>query len=198
MFGFNSAKYHLTLVKSYLLPILVNERDIEQTNIKKANQFISFKFGDADLNIFNLFLSRLDRISPSQFQGVQLNGIPIVENLLLLKILLYDVDVLEGNIIGELARQSVQKHKNTVNTVRLLRYNLHICYVSNINAVFQSYCCPNCDTFFNITPSLERYLNTGSERLKIVFPRNVYQVRETLFYKLDPFGNKNTSKQKLF
>ena len=46
MFGFNSAKYDLNLIKSYLLPILVNERDIEPTVINKANQFISFKFGD--------------------------------------------------------------------------------------------------------------------------------------------------------
>ena len=49
VFGFNSAKYDLNLIKSYLLPILVNERDIEPTVIKKANQFISFKFGDVKL-----------------------------------------------------------------------------------------------------------------------------------------------------
>ena len=45
VFGFNSAKYDFNLIKSYLLPILVNERDIEPTVIKKANQFISSKFG---------------------------------------------------------------------------------------------------------------------------------------------------------
>ena len=49
VFGFNSAKYDLNLIKSYLLPILVNERDIEPTVIKKANQFISFKIGDIQL-----------------------------------------------------------------------------------------------------------------------------------------------------
>ena len=43
-FGFNSAKYDNILIKSYLLPILVNEGDIEPTVIKKANQFVSFKF----------------------------------------------------------------------------------------------------------------------------------------------------------
>ena len=46
VFGFNSAKYDINLIKSYLLPILVNERDIEPIVIKKANQFVSFKFGD--------------------------------------------------------------------------------------------------------------------------------------------------------
>ena len=46
VFGLNSAKYAINLIKSYLLPILVNERDIEPTVMKKANQFVSFKFGD--------------------------------------------------------------------------------------------------------------------------------------------------------
>ena len=36
-------------MKSYLLPILVKERDIEHTVIKKANQFISFNFGVVQL-----------------------------------------------------------------------------------------------------------------------------------------------------
>ena len=56
MFGFNSAKYDLNLTKSYLLPILFNERDIEPTVIKKANQFISFKFGDIQLVDIKNFL----------------------------------------------------------------------------------------------------------------------------------------------
>ena len=49
LFGFNSAKCDLNLIKSYLLAILVNEREIESTVIKKANQFISFNFGDTQL-----------------------------------------------------------------------------------------------------------------------------------------------------
>ena len=49
VFGFNSAKFDLNLIKSYLLPILVNERNFEPTVIKKANQFISFKFADNQL-----------------------------------------------------------------------------------------------------------------------------------------------------
>ena len=55
-FEFNSARYDINLIKSYLLPILVNERDIEPAVIKKANQFASFKFGDIQLlDIMNFF-----------------------------------------------------------------------------------------------------------------------------------------------
>ena len=49
VFGFNSAKYHVNLIKSYLLPILINERNMEPLVIKKTNQFVSFKFGDVQL-----------------------------------------------------------------------------------------------------------------------------------------------------
>ena len=86
----------------------------------------------------------MNGLSLNQFQGVHMNDIPTVEGLLTLNILLYDIDIVDVNIVGELARRSVQKYENTV---RLLRYNNHICYVNNINAVFQSFRCPNCDTF---------------------------------------------------
>ena len=107
--------------------------------------------------LFNLFINKMDGLNPNQFQGVHMNDIPIVEDLLTLNILLYDIDIVDGNIVGELARRSVQKYENTV---RLLRYNNHISYVNNINAVFQSFRCPNCDTFFNRTFNLERHLTT--------------------------------------
>ena len=90
----------------------------------------------------------MDELNPNQFQGVHMNDIPTVENLLTLDILLYDIDFVDGNIVVELARRSVQKYEKTV---RLLRYNNHIYYVNNNNAVFQSFRCPNCDTFVNRT-----------------------------------------------
>ena len=145
--------------------------------------------------LFNLFINKKDGLSPNQFQGVHMNDIPTVEDLLALNILLYVIDFVDGNIVGELASPSVQNYENIV---RLLRYNNHRCYVNNINAVFQSFRCPNCDTFFSRTFNLERHLTTCSESVKNVYPRNVYQIREILFDKLDSFGIKYTSEQKLF
>ena len=145
--------------------------------------------------LFNLFINKMDGLSADHFQGVHMNDIPFVEDLLTLNIVLYDVDIVDGNIIGELARRSVQKYENTV---RLLIYNNNICYVNNINAVFQYFRCPNCDTFFNRRFNLERHLTTCSERVKNVYPRNVFQIRETLFDKLHSFSINYTSEQKLF
>ena len=124
-----------------------------------------------------------------------MNFFLIVEDLLIFSILLYNIDTVARNIIAELARRSVQKYENTV---RLLRYNNHICYVNNINAILQSFCCRNCDNFFNKTFNLERHLTTCSERMKNIYLKNVYQTQETLFEKLDSFGIEYTKEQTLF
>ena len=102
---------------------------------------------------------------------------------------------MDGNIIGEIAWRKLQKYDNTVS---LLGCNNHICYVSNIKAVFQSFRCQNCDKFFCRIFNLVQHLTTCSKRVKNFDPRDVYQIRETLFDKLNSFGIKYTSQQKLF
>ena len=57
VFGFNCAKGDLNLIKLYLLPILVNEQDIETTVTKKAAQFPSLTLGDTQLLDLMNFLS---------------------------------------------------------------------------------------------------------------------------------------------
>ena len=146
-------------------------------------------------NLFNLFINKMDGLNPNHFQGVHMNDIRTVEDLLTLNIVPYDIDIKDGNIIGELARRSVQKFENTL---RLLRYNNHICYVNNINSVFQSFRCLNCDTFFNRKFNLERHLTTCSKRVKSVYPKKVHQTQETLVDKLDSFGIEYTNEQSLF
>ena len=102
---------------------------------------------------------------------------------------------MDGELIGELCWRSIQKYENSV---RLLRYNNHICYVNNINALFKAFRCTTCDTFFSKTEKLERHLVTCSHRVKHIYPKNVYQLRETLFEKLDAFNIPYVSEQKLF
>ena len=124
-----------------------------------------------------------------------MNDIPFVGDLLTLSIVLYDIDIVDDKIIGEFARRRLQKYNNIV---RFLRPNNLICYMSNIIAVFQAFRCPNWDTFFNRTFNSERHLTTLSNRVKNVYSRNVYQIRKTLFDKLDSFGIKYISQQDLF
>ena len=101
-----------------------------------------------------------------------------VEDLLQLKIFFYDIDFVDGELIGELCRRSIQKFEKSV---KLLRYNNHLCYVNNVNALFKDFRCTTCDTFFSKTGNLERQLVTHSDRGKYFYPKSVYELRETLF-----------------
>ena len=56
VFGFNSGRYDLNLIKSYLIPYLINDKEAEPMVIKKANDFISFKFGDTQFLAIMKFL----------------------------------------------------------------------------------------------------------------------------------------------
>ena len=124
-----------------------------------------------------------------------MTDIPKVEDLMQLNIFLYDIDFVDGELIGELCRRSIQKYEKSV---KFLRYNNHICYVNNINALFKAFRCTTCDTFFSKTGNLERHLVTCSDRVKHIYPKNVYELRETLFEKLDAFNIPNKNEQKLF
>ena len=60
VFGFDRAKYDINKIKGCLLLLLVNERKIEPVVMKKANQFVSFKFEDLQLlNILNFLRGAL-------------------------------------------------------------------------------------------------------------------------------------------
>ena len=94
--------------------------------------------------LFNLYLQKKDGNEPASFQGVCMDDIPTVEEISGLNIFLYDVDIVEGSLVGELARRSVQKHPNTT-----------------------------CDCYFNRPGNLERHLTTCQERVKQVYPKTV-------------------------
>ena len=142
---------------------------------------------------FNLFLNSTNPDS-SKFQGVCMDDIPSVDDIVGINIFIYDIDLIDGALVGELARRSIKKYEN----VQLIRYNSHICYVDNIHALFKAFRCPTCDTYFQKTGNLGRQLVRCSERVKHIYPKNVYQLRETLSDKLDSFDIQYTDDQKLF
>ena len=98
-------------------------------------------------------------------------------------------------MVGELARRSIKKYEKNV---PLVRYKSHICYVDNINALFKAFRCATSDTYFQRTGNLERHLVSCSERVKNIYPENVYQLRETLFDKVNSFDIQYTEYQDLF
>ena len=142
------------------------------------------KLEEEKCKICTLLLNNCGEGDPSKFQGVHMTDIPKVEEMLHLNIFLYDIDFTDGELNSELCRRSLQKYENSV---KLLRYNKYICYVNKINASSKAFRCTTCDTFFSKTGNMEQHLVTCSYRNKHIYPKNVYELRETLFEKLDAF-----------
>ena len=122
---------------------------------------------------------------PESFTGVSFDQIPTIEEQIKQNIFIYDFDIEDGEIIGELVRRSVERYDKNI---KLLRYNNHICYVNDINKIFKKFRCPSCDVFFNHSGHFNRHLKTCKERVKNIYPRGAYSLRETLFEKLDNFS----------
>ena len=62
------------------------------------------KLEEETSKIFNLLLNNCGEGDPSKFQGVHMTDIPKVEEMLQLNIFLYDIDSVDGELFGELAR----------------------------------------------------------------------------------------------
>ena len=118
-----------------------------------------------------------------------------VENAIKHSIFIYDIDIEDGDFVGELARRSIEMYENNIN---LLRYNNHICYVDDINTFFKRFRCPNCDTFIKRAGNFHRHVKSCKDRIQHIYPKSVYTLRETLFDKLDGFGIGYEEEQKLF
>ena len=67
---------------------------------------------------FNVFRNKSEEGDVSKFQGVHLNDILKDEDLLQLNIFVYDIDFVDGELIGELCRKSIQKYGKSVKLLR--------------------------------------------------------------------------------
>ena len=154
-------KDNLCLFRALALHLHRNERLEEETS-----------------KLFNLFLVNSTNPDPSKSQGVCMDDIPSVEDIVGINIFIYDIDFIDSAMVGELARRSIKKYEKNV---QLIRHNSHICYVDNINALFKAFRCPTCDTCFQKTGNLERHLVRCNERVKHISKECVSTPRNAIW-----------------
>ena len=96
-------------------------------------------------------------------------------------VLVYDLEVSGSGIFRELSERSLQGFSSTAN---LLRYNIHIRYVTDVIKVFRWFSCSTFEKFFRRSSFLQRFLPECEEFVRDIYPGSVYQLTETLFDKL--------------
>ena len=129
------------------------------------------------------------------FRGVSIDHLVFFENAIKHNIFIYDIDIVDGDFVGELARRSVEVYEKNID---LLRYNNHICYVDDINTFFKRFRCPSCYTFVQKAGNFNRHVKTCEDRVQHIYSKSVYTLLETLFDKLDGFGISYNDDQSLF
>ena len=142
--------------------------------------------------MLNLFTTIVEGWKLNFSQGIQTTNVSTDEEFLHLNNLAYEIDIMDGKIKSEIASQGVQNFKTSV---QFLRYNNLFCQLTKNNAVFRRLVARRV-TLFQLTTNLERSL--GSEELKIVYPKNVYQIRLTFSGSLNSFGTKYTIEETMF
>ena len=191
------------LLKNHIVNCFTFERNSRQPRNESLCLFTELalhlhgneKLEEETSKIFNFFLNNSEERDVSKFQGVHLKYIPKVEDLLQLHIFFYDIDFVDGELIGEPCRRSFQKYEKSV---KLLRYNHHACYEININALFKTFQCTTSNSFFSETGNLEGHLVTCSDRVQHIYQRNVYEPTKTVFEKLHAINIPYRNEQELF
>ena len=61
------------------------------------------RLGEKTSNLFNLFLANSTKPDSSKFQGVCMDDIPSVEDIVGINIFINDIDLFDGAMVGELA-----------------------------------------------------------------------------------------------
>ena len=68
--------------------------------------------------MLNLFTTIVEGCKLNSFKGIQTTVVPTDEEFLHLKNLAYEIDIMDGKTISELASQGVQNFKTTVHFLR--------------------------------------------------------------------------------
>ena len=114
------------LLKNHNVNCLTFDRNTRQPYNDNLCLFIALalhlhgngKLEEKTSKAFNLFLNNCGEGDQSKFQGVHMTDITKVEDLLQLNIFLYDIDFVDGELIGELCRRSIEKYEKSVKLLR--------------------------------------------------------------------------------
>ena len=118
----------------------------------------------------NCLLSNKDK-EPCKVRLCLVEDLPVVGEIVQKNILIYDSDIPEGEYVGELARRNIGRFDKPV---KLLSFNNHIIHTNDIDSSFKCFWCPSCDTFFKRSEFLKKHFLRCKDRVKHIYPKNVY------------------------
>ena len=188
------------LLKNHSVNCLLSNKDKEpyKDHLCLFRALAMYMNGHKDLDshtsrYFTEFISK-SGYDPKNFRGVSVEDLSVVEEIVQRNIFIYDFDIQEGDV-EELAQRSIGRFDKTI---KLLRFNNHIIHTNDIDSFFKCFRCPSCDTFFHKSDHFNQHHLRCKDRVRHIYPKNVYELRETLFEKLEGFNLPVSEDNKLF
>ena len=134
-------------------------------------------------NLFHRYVEH-SKMDVAEFQGVTLESVNDIEELTELNINIYDMELDNEKLIVVLSHRSINEYSKSI---KLLRYQNHICYTKDINAVFNPFHCDNCNNCFqSIQSGVDIYqFVIFCKRKK--YPSSAYLLKETVLEKVSQF-----------
>ena len=179
------------LLKNHSVNCLLSDKDKQrdEDHLCLVRALSMYLHGHSNLDaptsqLFTEFISK-SGYDPKNFLGVAIDPLPLVEGIVERNKFIYDFDIHEGEYVGELARRSIGKFKSSV---KMLRFNIHILHTNDIDAFLKCFRCPSCDCSFKRSDNFNRHLMSCKDRVRHIYPKDVYKLRETLFEKLESFN----------
>ena len=120
--------------------------------------------------------------------GVSQEDLTVVEEIVQRNFFIYDFDIQEGEYVGQLARRGIGRLDKTV---KLLKFNNHIIHTSAFDALAKA-------SFLHKSDHFNQHLLRCKDRMRHIYPKNVYELRETLFEKLEGFNLSVSEDNKIF
>ena len=130
-----------------------------------------------------------------KLRRVSVEDLPDVDEIVQRNIFLCDFDIKEGEYGVELARRIVRKF---VKIFKFLRFNNHIIHTNDNDSFFKCFRCSCCDTFIKRSEFPNKHLLRYKDRVKNIYPKILYKLRETLFEKLEGFKSPVSEDNKFF
>ena len=140
---------------------------------------------DSHTSIFFTVIITNSVYDPTSFLGFSEEDVPVVEEILQSNILFYSFDLQEGEDVGELAQQSIGRVDKTV---KLMRSNNHLIFTKDIDRLTKRFGFPGCDHFFSKSYKFNKHLLRCKDRVRHVYPNNVFELSKILFDKLKGFN----------
>ena len=118
-----------------------------------------------------------------------------MENSLEVNIVVYESHYEDNQLLGIQTRRSVGTYPETVN---VLRYGGHICYLDSLEYVFKAFRCVDCGHFSKTRFNYERHIRKCVGKVVHIYPGRFYRLKETIFERLAKEGIDVPSDQQKF